>query len=72
MKRLRVHYLCIEAQNEFIVECSDFVKQHVLGERKSAMCYAKIVYLTADSSHLDQTTFFLHYLVRHLSRFEIA
>ena len=72
MKRLRVHYLPIEAQNEFIVKCSDFVKQHALRERKSAKCNAIVVCLTPDSSHLEQTTFFLLYLVHHLSRFEVA
>ena len=42
-ERLQVHYLSNESQNEFIAECSDLVKQHVLGESKSAKYYAIIV-----------------------------
>ena len=71
-ERLQVHYLSIESQNEFIAECSDLVKQHVLGERQSAKYYAIMVDSTPDSSHVEQTTFLLRYLVRHESRFEIV
>ena len=42
-EKLQVHYISNESQNEFIVECSILVKQHVLGERKSAKFYAIIV-----------------------------
>ena len=58
-ERLQVHYLSSESQNEFITECSDLVKQHVLGERQSAKYYAIIVDSTPDSSHAEQTTFLL-------------
>ena len=34
--------------------------------------YAIIADSTADSSHADQTTFLLRYLLRHESRFEIV
>ena len=71
-ERLQVHHLSNESQNEFIPECSDLVKQHILGERQFAKNYAIIVNCTPDSSHVEQTTFLLHYLVRHESRFEIV
>ena len=70
-ERLQVHYLSNECHNEFIVECTDFVKQHFWGERQSAKHYVIIVDSTVDSSHVEQTTFFLRYLVPHESRFEI-
>ena len=71
-ERLQVHYLSNESQNKFIAECSDLVKQPILGGRQSAKYYAIIVDFTPDSSHVEQTTFLLRYLVRHKSRFEIA
>ena len=46
--------------------------QHVLEESKSAKYYAIIIDSTQDSSHVEQTKFFLRYLVRHESRFEIV
>ena len=56
----------------FIAECYDLVKEHVLGEMKSAKCYATIVDSTSDSSHAEQATFLLRYLIRHESRLEIV
>ena len=35
-KRLQVHYLSNEFQNESIAKCFDLVKQHILGEKHSA------------------------------------
>ena len=67
-ERLPVHYLSNESQNKFIAECSDLVKQHVLGERNSAI----IIDFTPDSSHVEQTTFLLRYLVHLDSRYEIV
>ena len=69
---LQVQYLSSESQNEFIAECSDLINQHVWGERKSAKYYAIIVDSSPDSSHVEQTTFLLRYLVRHEPRFEIV
>ena len=45
---------------------------HVLGERQSAKYCAIMVDSTPDSSHVEQTTFLLRYLVRNESRFEIV
>ena len=70
-ERLQVHYLSNDSQNKFIAECSDLVKQHVLGARKYAKYYAIIVDSTPDLSHAEQTTFFLRYLVRRESRYEV-
>ena len=58
-ERLQVHYLSNEFQNESIAECSDLVKQHVLGEMKSAKYYAIIVDSKPNLSHVEQTTFIL-------------
>jgi len=44
----------------------------VLRERQSAQYYAIIVDSTPDSSHVEQTTFLLRYLIRHESRFEMV
>ena len=54
-ERLQVHYLYDVSQNEFTAECSDLVKQHVLGEVKWAKYYAIIV----DYSYIEQATFLL-------------
>ena len=43
-----------------------------MGERKSAKYCAIIVDFTPDSSHVEQAAFFLRYLVRHESTFEIV
>ena len=71
-ERLQVLYLSNESLNEFIAECFALVKQHILGERKSAKYYAIIVDSTPDSSHVVKTTFSLRYQVRLESRLEIA
>ena len=59
---LQVHYLSNESQNEFTAKFSDFVKQHVLGERKTEKCYAIIVDSTPYSSHAhtaDESGYYL-------------
>ena len=56
-------------KNELIAECSHLVRQHVFGERKSAMCYAVIVHSTPDSSHVELTTFLFRYLTTFLFRY---
>ena len=56
-KKLQVHYLSNESQNEFIAECFDLVKQHNLGERQSVKYYAIIIDFIPDLSHVEQTTF---------------
>ena len=70
---LQVHYLSPpKSQNEFIAECSDILRLHVFGEKKSVKYKAIIVDSTPDSSRIEQPTFLLRYLVRHESRFEIV
>ena len=53
-ERLQVHYLSNESHNEFIAECCDLVKQHILGEKQSAKYYVIIVDFTPDSSMLSK------------------
>ena len=62
-KRLKVYYLSNESQNEYIAECSDLVKLHILGERQFAKYHAIIIDSTPDSSHVEQTTLLLRYLL---------
>ena len=69
---LQEHNLSKESQNQFFAECSDLVKQHVLGEINSAKCYAILVDCTLNSSQVEQTTFSLRYLASHKSRYEIV
>ena len=47
-KRPQVHYLSNESHNEFIAECCDLVKQHILGERQSEKYYVIIVDSTTE------------------------
>lgn len=61
-KRLQVHYLSVETQNEFIETCAQHVNSIILKERESAKYFAIIVDATPDSSHVEQTTFILRYL----------
>ncbi|XP_004212056.3 zinc finger MYM-type protein 1-like [Hydra vulgaris] len=71
-KRLQVHYLSADTQNEFIPECSDLVQQHILQERRSAKYFAIMVNATPDSSYTEQTTFILRYVILKDSQYEIV
>ena len=73
-ERLQVHYLSAESQNEFISECSEIVKQRILRERQTAKYFAVIVDATPDSSHVEQTTFLLRYVMQNESEsvFEVV
>lgn len=61
-KRLQVHYLSADVQNEFIEICAQHVRTAILRERKKAEYFAILVDSTPDSSHVEQTTFILRYL----------
>ena len=61
-KRLQVHYLSLDIQNEFIEICGEHVISEILKEREKAKYYSVLVDATPDSSHLEQTTFILRYL----------
>ena len=63
-KRLQVHYLSSESQNEFIELCANEVRQCVVKEVISAKYYAIIVDATPDVAHVEQTTFVLRYLLK--------
>ena len=68
-KRLQTHYLSASSQNEFIGLCADYVRSCVLDELDGAICYSIIVNATADSSHVEHTTFIIRYLTRELETF---
>ena len=61
-KRLQVHYLSPDIQNEFIDICARHVISVILKERETAKYYSIIVDATPDSAHIEQTTFVLRYL----------
>ena len=61
-KRLSVHYLSADSQNEFISACAHHVRQEILAELRSSMYYSIIVDTTPDSLHIEQTTFILRYV----------
>ncbi|XP_065651301.1 zinc finger MYM-type protein 1-like [Hydra vulgaris] len=71
-KRLQVHNLSADTLNEFIAECSDFEQHHILQERRSAKYFAIMVDATTDSSHTEQTTFILRYIILKDSQYEIV
>ncbi|XP_047132442.1 uncharacterized protein LOC124811172 [Hydra vulgaris] len=71
-KRLQVHYLSGDNQNEFIAVFSNFLRQHVLQERRSTKYFAIMVDATPDSSHTEQTTFILQYVTLKDSQYEIV
>lgn len=62
-RRLQVHYLSPEIQNEFIDICARHVQSVILKERESAKYYTIIVDATPDFAHVEQTTFILRYLL---------
>jgi len=61
-KRLQVHYLSWETQNEFVLCCADHVRKIILHEVSKAKYYSIIVDATPDSSHVEQTSFVLRYI----------
>ena len=68
---LQGHYLPPGSQNEFISECSNLEKQHILLERRSLTYFVVIVDVTPDSSHTEQTTFLLRYVNLKDSGYEV-
>lgn len=61
-KRLQVHYLSPDSQNEFIECCADQVRNAILKEREEAKYYALMVDATPDTAHVEQTVFILRYV----------
>jgi hypothetical protein len=58
-KRLPVHYLSADNQNEFISCCAEYVLSCILKERETAKYFSIIVDATPDSAHMKQITFIL-------------
>ena len=58
-KRLVVHYLSSDSQNEFISVCAQHARQTILEELMKAKYSSIIVDATPDCSHVEQTTFIL-------------
>ena len=63
-KRLQVHYLSSDFQNEFIDLRANEVRQRALQEVANAKYYAIMVDATPDVAHVEQTSFVLRYLVK--------
>lgn len=61
-RRLQVHYLSAEIQNEFISLCGEHVMSVILNEQSNAKYYIIIVDVTPVSTHVEQTIFILRYL----------
>lgn len=62
-KRLQVHYLSPSSQNEFIAACSSQVLKKILQQVHKMKYYSIQVDATPDSSHMEQTTFILRYVL---------
>ena len=71
-KRLQVHYLSADSQEELITECSNLLKQRILKDRQTAKYFAVIVDATPNSSHVEQTTFLVRYVIQNASQFDIV
>ena len=63
-ERLQAHYLSPDGQNEFISECSSMIRDQILLERSEAKYYSIIVDATPDSSHKEQETIILRYIMK--------
>ena len=61
-RRMQVHYLSSQSQNEFIECCASKVTDVILNERAESKYYSIIVDATPDSSHVEQTVFILRYV----------
>ena len=63
-ERLQAHYLSHATQNEFILLLGNKVVTTILSERETAKYYSIIVDGTPDSSHSEQVTFILRYVLK--------
>ena len=61
--RLQVHYLSPSSQNEFIAACSSQLLKTILQQVHRMKYYSIQVDGTPDSSHKEQTTFILRYVL---------
>ena len=61
-RRLQVHYLSPEIQNEFIECCANKVTDAILNERETVKYYSILVDAMPDSAHVEQTVFILQYV----------
>lgn len=71
-KRLQAHYLSPDSQNQFIEACSARVLQAILSEREQSKYFALLVDATPDTSHTEQTTFILRFVLDCESSFKIV
>lgn len=62
-KRLQAHYLSPSSQNDLLNSCGERVRQVIVAECASADYFSILVDATPDSSHLEQQTFLLRYMI---------
>lgn len=62
-KRLQVHYISPQSQNEFISACASQVLSVILQQVYKMKYYSLVVDATPDRSHKEQTTFILRYVL---------
>ena len=71
-KRLQAHYLSDASQNEFISLCVESLRYRILEELGDSKYYSIIVNSTPDSSHKEQNTFILRYLLKENGVFTVC
>lgn len=54
------------------MQFSNLLKQRILKGRQTAKYFAVIVDATPNSSHVEQTTFLVHYVIQNGSQFDIV
>ena len=70
-KRLQAHYLSDTSQNEFISLCAKSLRYRILDQLRDSKYFSIIVDSTPDSSHKEQTTFILRYLMKENGIFSV-
>ena len=66
------HTLSDTSQNEFISLCAESLRYRILGELGDSKYYSIIVDSTPDSSHKEQNTFILRYLLKENGVFTVC
>ena len=70
-KRLQVHYLSKDIQNELIEMAGNLVKENIIDDIRKAKYFAIAVDGTPDASHQEQLSFIIRYLAHKASTISI-